>query len=114
MLVRLLYVGQAALQQISHLRGRLESPDRVLGVQLGDDAFQPSGNIRTNGTDGKRLRLTDLLEHRYRGISSKGRSAGAHGVEGAAEREKIGALINGFAPRLFGRHVLRRAGENAV
>src|SRR6266478_6318555 len=114
MLVRLLHVGKAVLQQISHLAGRLEPPDRVLGVQLSDDAFQPSGNIRINGTNGKRLRLADLLEHRYGGISSEGRSSGAHRVESAAEREKIGALIDRLAPRLFRRHVLRRAGENTV
>jgi hypothetical protein len=50
-----------------------------------------------------------MREHRgqnvARGLPREGAPPGEHFVQECADREQVGAAINGEAPRLLGRHV---------
>ena len=59
------------------------------------------------GESSTRRRMVAITES-----AAKRRNARRHLVEHAAQAEEIGTAIERFPPRLFGRHVLRRAGDD--
>ena len=94
---------------------RLEFLDRlialvnVLAQRLHHDPFKLCGQIRCEARNRRRIGFGDRHDHVRLGVPEKRRPAGRHFVEHNAEAPDVCAGVNGFAARLFGRHVLRRA-----
>jgi hypothetical protein len=59
--------------------------------------------INPHGRSG--FAIEDRVEHDCRGFPAEGKNAGGHFIEHYAKREDVGAVVEPFATRLFGRHV---------
>ena len=89
--------------------------EAVLRVAFEAAAQEPADR---GGGAGGQLREVDLvLEHAGERVGHRvggeERPAGEHLVEDDAERPDVGALVDGLAPRLLGRHVGRGAEDDA-
>ena len=61
------------------------------------------------GASSLTLRNTAMVE-----LGAERRLPRAHRVEYAAEAEQVGTVVDGFAPRLLGRHVVRGAQDHTA
>jgi hypothetical protein len=111
--VGLVQVGQVLAEQVGHFRRRLEPPGGVLGVQPGDDRFQPVGDVRVERAHGRRRLLAHQPQHLRRAVGLKRRPAGTKRVQHAAQAEQVGAVVHLLAAGLLGRHVQRGPGDVA-
>ena len=87
-----------------------------LGLQAGrDDALERFGHVRRQPAQRRRRRLHPRHHFRHRALRSRDTAAaGQHVVEHQPERVVIGAVIDGGAARLLGRHVFERAHDRAA
>ena len=111
---RPLEVDQALTEKFRDLRGRLEPRGRVLGKQLGDDRLEPGRNLGVVGPDRPRGVFADATEDRHRGLGPERRVSGTHGVHDPAQAEEVDPGVDGLAPGLLRRHVVRRPGGHAA
>ncbi len=111
---RLLQVRQTLAEHAGHFRRRREAPAAVLGVQDRDNSTQPLGYIGIEANNRLRSFRADSVQHGQGRGTGEGRLASTRGVQHAAEAEQVGAVIDLLAARLLGRHVLRRAGDDAA
>ena len=110
---RLLDVGETFFQQLGHFFGRLETVLGPLRHELGDDPAKPLGDFRIDLADRPGLFVGDPPQHAVARLGPERRPAGTHRVEHAAQAEQVAPLIDRLAAGLLGRHVLRRAGDDA-
>ncbi len=111
---RLAEMSEVAFQQCGHLRGALEAFGRVLRHEADEGRFQPGGPVRPERADRRRRLVADPAQHGHGRRAAERRPSGTHGVEHTAEAEQVRPVVDRFAARLLGGHVLRRAGDDAV
>ena len=105
---RPLEINQALTESSATSVGRLEPRGGVFGKQLGDDRLEPGRNLGVVGPDRPRGVFADATEDRHRGFGPERRVPGAHGVHQPAQSEEVDSRVDGLAPGLLGRHVVRR------
>jgi hypothetical protein len=103
----------AARTSASHLAGRLVAIGRILGHQSGDDRCEPFGDLGVLIGYRPRRVVADLAQDGDGGFGREGRLPGAGGVQDATEAEEVAAVVDRLAARLFGRHVMGRAGDRS-
>ncbi len=74
---------------------------------------QPVGDVGVDFANRPRRVVADPAEDGHRRLGPERRTPRAHRVQHAPQAEQVGAGIDGVSLRLFGRHVLRRAGHFA-
>jgi hypothetical protein len=106
--------GQVPAKPFGHLRGGLEEVGRVLGVQPGDERFQPGGHVGLDLEWRPGGFVAYPPEHPLRARGAERLTPGTQPVQQAAEAEQVGAVVHGVAAGLLGRHVSGRADDEAA
>ena len=105
-----------ARQPSSNSLTSLAEPNRRAGSfssKSVDNGDEPRRQFRVERRHRLR-RIIDQAPHRgHHRVGAERRNAGRHLVQHAAQAEQIGPAVERFAPRLFRRHVLRRAGDDS-
>src|SRR6201984_2048965 len=96
-------VALQALEVRGHVAGRLVAQARIFFEGLGDDAVELLRQRRIQTRGRNRLALENRSKNYASGVSGKCLAAGGHFVEDEAKGKKIGAAIEFFSARLFGR-----------
>ena len=102
-----------ALQVAGKIPGRGVPLVGVLGEQTLDDPAHGSRGLRCELAQGLGLLPDDRDERLGARLALECALARRHLVEDRAERELVGAVVDGLAARLFGRHVPGRAHDGA-
>ena len=106
-------MGQAFFEQLRQPLGRLKSLLRILRVQPRDDAGEPVWNGRVQFTQRPRLLVGHSPQHAVTCLRAKRWPAGTEHVHHAAQTEQIAPRVDRLTACLFGRHELRRAGDDS-
>lgn len=106
-------MDETSLQQVGDFFRRRVSIVRRFAVQFLDHATQPVGDLWIDLANWPRLVVRDASQDSVGTFGSKRNASGAGGVEDAAQAEQVAAVVDGVAASLFGRHVLRRAGDDS-
>ena len=102
--------GHAAQLAREVERGRVA----LLGVLGQQPLHDPAHGDGHPGRGRRRLLGEDGHQRLHRGGPLEGAAAADHLVEDGAQRELVGAMVDGLAARLLGRHVARRAHDHAL
>ncbi len=84
------------------IAGGLETVFGLFRQRLEQQAFDSRGDARGLDDPGSDVALADRLEKRHLAVAGEQSLPGEHLVQQGAEREDVGAVIDGLAPRLLG------------
>ena len=101
-----LQVRQVSSQRLGDKGGRRKAAGGLFLVQSVDECRQPVGDIGIHLAKRSGPFVAHPAQNGGRRAGAEWRMAGAHEVENAAQAEQVGAMIDGLAAGLLGRHVL--------
>ena len=100
------------LERERHVPRRLEAVLSLLLEAVADDAVEPRRHLQLR-RELLRLLLQDRVQRLDRRVPVERPAARQHLVEHRPEREDVGAVVRGLAPRLLRRHVADRPQHHA-